>query len=144
MEAQARRSPDDGRLLALLGARLADSENYAVAAQTLERAVAAGADDASVWLSWSASCAAAGDNVKAGAVLRLGLRQADAAPAIRAALERVRKLGDRPSPGALAEAISPQGLDRLLAVYGGGSVLNGLAMAGAASPRRERLCNARR
>jgi tetratricopeptide (TPR) repeat protein len=128
LEARARRFPGDARLLAVLGARLARAGEYGSAARALGRAVSAGADDAPVWLAWSASAAAAGDRPGAEAVLRLGARRKpQIAPRLQAALERCRELDASAPPAALAEAISPEEDRLLLQTYGGGSVLNGLA-----------------
>lgn len=126
LEAQARRSPDDADLLALLGGRLAEAKEYGAAEQALEKAAGDGALDASVWLTWAACDAALGQNLRAGAVLRLGRRHRGAAPAIRAALDRCRSLGPASPPALLAQAICPQGPAPLLQVYAGGSFLNPL------------------
>ena len=127
LEAQARRSPHDPALLALLGGRLAEAREYDAAERTLQKAVGDGAQDAPVWLTWAACDAALGRPVKAGAVLRLGQRQRAAAPAIRAALERCRPLGAAPSPAALAQAICPDAAEPLMGAYASGSLLNPLA-----------------
>jgi tetratricopeptide (TPR) repeat protein len=128
LRAMARRSPNDGRLLALLGARQAQAADYEVAAETLERAVAGGARHASVWLTWSAATAVTGNNVKAGAILRLGMRDnPSAAGHLRMAIDRVATLGPRPSPVALAMAICPEDTRPILAEYGRGSFLNEIA-----------------
>ena len=127
LEAQARRSPHDPALLALLGGRLAEAREYDAAERTLQKAVGDGAQDAPVWLTWAACDAALGRPVKAGAVLRLGQRQRAAAPAIRAALERCRPLGAAPSPAALAQAICPDAAEPLVGAYASGSLLNPLA-----------------
>ena len=127
LEAQARRSPHDPALLALLGGRLAEAREYDAAERTLQKAVGDGAQDAPVWLTWAACDAALGRPVKAGAVLRLGQRQRAAAPAIQAALERCRPLGTSPSPAALAQAICPDAAEPLVGAYASGSLLNPLA-----------------
>lgn len=126
LEAQARRTPHDEGLLALLGGRLVEAKEYDAAEQTLEKAAGDGAQDGSVWLTWAACDAVLGRPVKAGAVLRLGRRRSEAAPAVRAALDRCRPLG-APPPAALAQAICPDGVGPLLKVYASGSFLNPLA-----------------
>ena len=126
LEAQARHSPHDASLLALLGGRLAEADEYAAADKMLEKAAGAGAQDAPVWLTWAACDAALGQPLRAGAVLRLGGRNPEAAPAIRASLDRCRPLGATPTPAALAQAICPDEARPLLAVYAGGSFLDPL------------------
>lgn len=127
LEAQVRRSPHDPALLALLGGRLAEAREYDAAERTLQKAVGDGAQDAPIWLTWAACDAALGRPVKAGAVLRLGKHQQEAAPAIQAALDRCRPLGAAPSPAALAQAICPDAAEPLVGAYASGSFLNPLA-----------------
>lgn len=127
LESQARRTPHDAALLALLGGRLAEADEYAAADQILEKAAGAGAQDAPVWLTWAACDAALRQPRKAGAVLRLGKHNPEAAPAIQAALDRCRPLGINPSPAALAQAICPDEARPLMKVYASGSFLNPLA-----------------
>jgi predicted Zn-dependent protease len=127
LEAMARRSPDDGRLLALLGARLADAREYTAAAQMLERAVTSGEQDEATFLTWAAAVAASGDPVKARAVLRLGMSNPRLTPRLKFAFEESLKLGPHPPADALADAICPQGTKRLIASRTQGSFLNGLA-----------------
>lgn len=126
LEAQAQRSPHDPDLLALLGGRFAEAKEYDNAAPTLEKAASDGTEDASIWLTWAACDAAVGQPRQAGAVLRLGMRHTQAAPAIRAALDRCRPLGPTSQPAALAQAICPDGPEPLLQVYASGSFLNSL------------------
>jgi tetratricopeptide (TPR) repeat protein len=121
-----RQHPYDGRLLAILAGRQAQARQYAEAAQTCQRAIAAGENTPLAWLTLSASNAAAGDRTLAGATLLLGMRQPALAPMLRAALERCRLLPKDATPGLLAQTICPQGPQALIAGYTPGSFLNRL------------------
>lgn len=126
LEAQARRNPLDGRLLALLGGRLVQAGEYPAAADTLRRALAAGEQKESVWLNLAAATAATGNRMLAIADLRLGMRSLpDNAPGLLRALDRVQALKPADSPLLAARAICPNGPDALLASYTAGSVFNG-------------------
>lgn len=126
LEAMAQRDAYNGRLHALLGARLAEAREFAAAATALEKAVALGEQDEAVYLTWAAAAAAAGDPVKARAVLRLGMRHPHLEPRLRVAFERSLVLGPAPAPDALANSICPQGTALLIASRTKGSFLNGL------------------
>jgi len=129
LEAQARRSPHDPALLALLGGRLAEAAEYGASERTLQMAAGDGAQAAPVWLTWAACDAALGRPVRAGAVLRLGRQRPEAAPAVQAALDRCRLLGATPPPAALARAICPDAAAPLVDAYSAGSFLDPLAEA---------------
>ncbi len=124
LEAMARRSPD-GPLLALLGGRLAEAHDPA-AADTLRHAVVAGEGTALVWQTLAATTAATGDRRRARADLLLGRKALGACPALDDALARAGGLGPAPDPGALAQAIAPDGPAPLTDAYTRGSFLNGL------------------
>ncbi|MDF2439484.1 MAG: hypothetical protein JWN98_468, partial [Abditibacteriota bacterium] len=127
LEDMARQNPEDGRLLALLGVRLAQANAFPEAAVTLQRAAAAGATDASVWLTMAASFAAMGDAAHAMAALRLNAHQSSLAPVMEAAQQRCQALRKGASPAELANAICPEGFNPVIDTYGAGSVLNGVA-----------------
>ena len=127
LEAQARRDPQDGRLLALLGARYAEAHLYAPAQVALTKAVAQGEQNEAAWLTLAASYAAQGDVGRVNDTLALGMQNPDAAPALRAALDRANSLGGTATPIALAAAICPQGARWTAAHYATGSFLNGFS-----------------
>ncbi|MBV9849301.1 MAG: tetratricopeptide repeat protein [Armatimonadetes bacterium] len=126
LEAQARRHPEDGRLLALLGARLTECGEYRAAADALRQALAAGEQGEAVWQALAADSAAAGEPGKAVADLRLGIKTLSHVPLLQTALDQARALPPTASPMDLARTISPQGPEPLLAVYARGSFLNGV------------------
>jgi tetratricopeptide (TPR) repeat protein len=125
-QARARRSMNDERLLALLGARLLRAGEYDQATRAFERAASAGARDASVWLAWAAATAVRGNRPEAQAVLRLGLSRArtDARPHLQVALDRFLALPASAAPAAVAAAISPEEDRLLLQKYGAGGIFN--------------------
>jgi tetratricopeptide (TPR) repeat protein len=127
LEARTRQDPHNGRLQALLGARLAEAKEYPGAIDALTQAVASGESTEPVWLTWAAATAASGDPARADAVLRLGMRDARLVPGLQAALDRRSGLGGSPPPSVLAHALCPQGPHALAAACAGGSFLNSVA-----------------
>lgn len=130
LERMARRDAFNGPLLALLGGRQAQAGDFATAAATLQRAVAAGEGQADVWKTWAAATAAAGKGVEAVSILRLGmnaLRAPQERAELQASLDRLRTLGSGVSAPAVAHAICPEGLDPMLSRRAQGSLLNGFA-----------------
>lgn len=127
LEASARSHPEDGPLAALLAARLMQAGEAGAAAAALKQAAGAGEQTEAVWLALAASNAAAGQSRRALADLRLGVKSLPDSTLLPSRMTDARAMGPSPAPGALAAAISPQGPDALLAVYGRGSFLNGLA-----------------
>jgi tetratricopeptide (TPR) repeat protein len=127
LEAMARRAPSDGPLLALLGGRLAEAGEYPVAVETFRRALVAGDQDDEVWLMMAAARAAGGDVRYAKADFALALRAHPQSPALQVAQIRIRVLGRRPAPDALARALCPDGPSPLVASLTRGSRLNGLS-----------------
>ncbi len=127
LEASAHRHPEDGALAALLAARLMQAGEFPAAAETLKQAAGAGEQNESVWLAMAASNAASGQAGRALADLRLGVKSLPDAPLLPSRLADARSLGPAAPPGDLARTINPQGPEALLAVYGRGSFLNGLA-----------------
>lgn len=130
LEAMAKRVPYDGALLALLGGRQAQAGEFAAAASTLQKAIAAGEGQADVWQTWAAAVAASGNRANALAVLNLGLhtlRSPADQSALQAALDRARALPPTAVGPMLAHAISPEGLGPLIARRDKGSFLDGLA-----------------
>ncbi len=125
LEALASAEPSNGPVLALLGARQAEANEFAASADSLEKALAAGEKSDQVWLSWAAALAASGDRTKSGAALKLGLKETGNAPALHDALERCKKLPANATTIALADALCPEGPHRLALAYTGGSFLNG-------------------
>lgn len=121
LEAQAQRSPYDGRLLALLGGRRMEAGEYDKAADALRRALAAGESDDALWLNLAAATAAMGDSPRAIADLRLGVHSLPASQPLQDALGRALSAG--PSD-PLPVVISPQGPQPLIAAYSSGSFLN--------------------
>lgn len=126
LELMAQQSPSDGRLLDLLGARLAEAGEYPVAVETFRRALVAGGQDDSVWLTMAATRAASGDARFALADFSLALRENPQSPALQVAQVRVQGLGRHPAPAALARALCPDGPAPLVASLTRGSRLNGL------------------
>ncbi len=129
LEAMVQRQPNDGRLLALLGARLVEASEYPAAASRLEQAATGGATNAAVWLTLSAARAATGDRAGSWSVLQTGLRAAPPReqPVLRAALARCRALPANVSLPELAEAICPGRTQPLRDAYAAGSALNAFA-----------------
>ena len=131
LEAQAARTPDDGPLLALVGARRLQAGENAGAADALRQAIADGEGSGEggeiVWRALAAAVAASGDRVRAIADLRLGVQALPAAPALQGALAEARITDPQAPPAALALAIEPRGPGPLLAEYGAGSFLSPLA-----------------
>lgn len=126
LEAQARRSPDDGPLLALLGARLAEAHEKQ-AAEMLRRTLAAGEQSEVIFQTLAASQAAAGERGRALVDLRFGQRSLPGGtPILDAALAGALALGPSPDAAALAQAICPDGPTPLAAAYTRGSLLNGV------------------
>ncbi len=125
LEVMARHSPD-GPLLALLGGRLAEAHDPA-AADTLRHAVVTGEGTEVVWQTLAATTAATGDRRRALADLKLGRKALGTAPRLDDALARAEGLGPAPDPGALAQAIAPEGPAPLVEAYARGSFLNGLS-----------------
>ena len=109
LEAEDRRTPFDGRLLALIGGEQMQAGEFATAADTLRRAVAAGEQDRLVWLNVAAAAAAAGDTEQAAAGLTLGLKAHPDDPLLLEAKQRAQAVPHDAAPGQLAGAISPDG-----------------------------------
>lgn len=127
LEAMARHSPYDGRLLALLGARQIESHDYKAAADSLRQALAAGEDNSSLRLNLAAAIEANGDRPRALAHLRIALQAHPQDAELQAALSRIQKIGAPAPAGVLAPALCPNGPRPLIALYAKGSFLNGLA-----------------
>lgn len=125
LAAQARRSPYDGPLLALLGGQLAQVRQWPAAMEMLRRAIATGEADEDVWLTLASATAASGDPIHARADLRLGLRAFPNSASLQAALTHSEE--PAPTSDALAEAICPQCPQRLVAARTRGSLLNSWA-----------------
>lgn len=125
LEEMARRNPDDGRLLALLGARLMEAQEHTAAAGTFERAIADGEINEDLFLSFAASTVAAGDVSRAQVILQSGAQALPESAKLRTLLERVEALPTTTSPGAIAQTICPDGPTLLIAQYARGSLFNG-------------------
>jgi predicted Zn-dependent protease len=93
LERAAKKAPNDGRLLALLGARLMEAHEHRAASEVLRRALAAGEQEEGVWQGLAGAQAAAGERARAIAILQLGLREHPGSHRLRAALERARTQG---------------------------------------------------
>ena len=127
LEQQAAHAPDDGSLLALVGAcRMAAGEN-AGAADALRQSIADGESNEDTWRALAAAVAASGDRTRAIADLRLGIKALPSSTALQGTLAQARTTEPNAPPPVLAAAIGPQGGEPLLARYGAGSRLNGLA-----------------
>jgi len=131
LEEQVRVRPRDGRLLAVLGGRLASAQEIASvqkADSVLAQAVAAGERNETVWLTraYAVAIGSNGDRDRVEALLRKS-REATPGEAseIDAAIGRVRTLDPAPDPFQLANAVLPGGGARLLAIYAPGSFLDG-------------------
>ncbi len=131
LEVMAQHDKYNGSLLALLAGREAQSGQFAIAAANLKQAIAAGDSQADVWKTWAGASAAAGNQAEGVAILRLGLKslraQNDRAD-VQGALDRAMSLGSDSSPPQLAHAISPEGLDPMVARRTQGSFLNRIAL----------------
>ncbi|MCS6777499.1 MAG: tetratricopeptide repeat protein, partial [Chthonomonadaceae bacterium] len=121
-----RQRPSDGPLLALLGARLAESGQYPEAANALTYAISAGEKGTFVYLTWAASMAAMGDRPKAQAALMLAVRDRPGDVELRKALARLQELTADATPQQVAQTICPHGTGKLASIYARGSFLNGL------------------
>ncbi|HLK60332.1 MAG TPA: tetratricopeptide repeat protein [Chthonomonadaceae bacterium] len=128
LEKRAQRDPYNGRLLALLGVRLCQANQYAAAVPFFERAAGAGESNDVLWLTWAAAAAAAGDRTQSWSILKYGERTPSLAPAMQNAIDHCRKLPGTAAPAELAQAIYPQGLEPILDHYAAGSCLNGLSV----------------
>ena len=131
LEVQARRTPDDARLLGLLGARLMEASEWGGAADALGRAVSSGDEGDEVWLSLAAANAARGRRGAALGDLALARQKRGDTPALQDAQARVDALPPLP-PGpagdaALTQALSPTGPGALLRTHAAGSALNGVS-----------------
>ena len=130
LEAEARRNPSDGRLLALMGVRLVQAGEYDPAADVFRRALAAGEQKEEVWLNLAAAAAASGNRALALADLRLGMQALpENAPGLLQAQNQMEALKPSDSPLLAARAICPQGPYPLLSSYTHGSFFNKAAEA---------------
>lgn len=126
LEATARRSPYDGELQALLGARRVQSGQTLPAARALQKAAAAGEDTAEVRLLWAA-CLAGSDRLpEALGVLRTGGKK----PELEAALARLSALPVGTSGLEQARAIAPNDVTPLLTRYARPNLLSRFVGAG--------------
>ena len=126
LEAQALRSPTDGPLLALLGARRMEASEDTGAGDALRQAIAAGESSETTWQALAGAVAASGDRNRAIADLRLGIKTLPNAIELQNALARARTTDPKTPPPVLALAILPDGPAPLLQTYAAGSRLNGL------------------
>ena len=127
----------DGNLQVVLALRQAQSGDYDSAAKSLHSAIEAGENTETIWITWAASLAAAGDRRSAAETLLLGKREPSLAKAMNAAIESVRKLKSSANGGEIATAICPEGPGKKLAPYSNGSFLNGIAeMWGKKNPEK--------
>ena len=112
LQAEARRSPDDADLLALLGARLTSAEDpgdKAQATTVFVKAISGGReDDPSAWMGLAVAEAGVGDIGKAQVALNKGLQVVGASDTLSAAISRVNALSN-PTPASVIDAISPGG-----------------------------------
>ena len=138
LEAMARRSPYEGRLLALLGGRLLEAGEYPAATQTLRRAIAAGEADSTIWLNLAAARAASGDIAYALASLTLARKRNPKSPPLEAAFVRVRILGRSPAPDVLARTLCPEGPAGLVAERTRGSCGGARSRSNASCERSSR------
>lgn len=127
LEAMAQRSPYDGRLQALVGARQIESHEYPKAAQSLRQAIAAGQTQARVWLGLAASLDANGERKRALANMRIAMQARPKDAELQAALGRVAQVPVPIPVGGLAPALLPEGPQPLIAELTQGSFLNELA-----------------
>lgn len=128
LQSIVRHSPNDGPALALLGARLAEVNRFAEAAELLGRAVQTGQRNELLWRTWAACLAASGQRPEARAVLEEARKGgADNTAAITQALDRTAALSAEPSDLDLAKALCPNGPAELVERYSQGSYLNNLS-----------------
>lgn len=124
LERQARLSPNDGPLLALLSGRLIEAGEYSAATDALKQALASGEQNEDLWLNLAAATAAGGATGRALADLRLGQARLPQSLGLQAARTRVAMLGSGAAPDKVARAICPDGPDPLVAAYTSGSIFN--------------------
>ena len=127
LEDKARHASYDGRLLALVGARQIESHEYHLAAESLQKALAAAEVTPLIRLNLAAAMEANGERPLALAHLRLALEAHPQDAELQAALSRIQKIPVPAAPGVLAPALCPQGPQPLVEIYAKGSFLNGLA-----------------
>lgn len=124
LQSEARESPFDGRLQALLGARLMQAGDYAEAADALRHAWAAGEQNSLV-VRALAACSA-DQPVRALADLNLAVQNMPNDPKLKQTITAVMQLGPTPPPENVAHTILPEGPDALVARYAPGSWMDGL------------------
>ena len=117
----------DGSVQSILALRQAQSADYEASAQSLRKAIEAGENTDTIWLTWAASLAASGDRRSSAETLLLGKKTPSLQPAMEGAIQRVSKLKSNASSGDIASAICPEGPGKKLSAYSQGSFLNGLA-----------------
>ena len=123
-----RHSPTDGPALALLGARLAETDRFSEAAEVLARAIQAGQRDELLWRTWAACLTASGQRPAARAVLEEAQKGgASDTATIRQALERTASLPTEASDLDIAKALCPAGPGELAERFSQGSYLNTLS-----------------
>ena len=131
LESMARRSPNDGRLLALLGARLMEAGEMEAASETLRRAIVGGDSSDEVWLTLAAANAAQGQRKTALGDLALARHVNGDTSVLLAAQTRTARLGSAAetpaADAALTEALCPQGPEAVLSTHASGSFLSGVS-----------------
>jgi len=129
LEAATRKTPNDGPLLALYAARLAETHDLPDAQQAtavLTKAIAAGESTDAVWQTVAALYAFQGDERRAVDTIRSGQKTLGS-NALAQAVTRANQVPEGGDPMALATALCPDGPDALTGIYAAGSPLNGLA-----------------
>ena len=94
-----RHSPTEGPALALLGARLAETDRFSEAAEVLAHAIQAGQRDELLWRTWAACLTASGQRPAARAVLE-GAREKGRTHRVVAFRSRVEGLRALVRPGS--------------------------------------------
>jgi tetratricopeptide (TPR) repeat protein len=127
LAAQSIDEPNDGRLMALLGGRLAESGDHSSAISVLSHALECGEDAPVVWETFAGEAAMSGNRALAQTVLTKGETITSGSPDLAAALNRLQSVPASVSPSEVAMAVDPGGPDALLSQYASGSYLNGVA-----------------
>lgn len=150
LERYTLKSPKDGQALALLGARLAEINRFAEAAEVLSRAIQTGMRDELLWRTWAACLTASGQRSAARAVLEEAQKGgASDAASVAEALKRAEALPKGATDIDIAKALCPQGPGEVTQRYSQGSYLNSYSDGKARRDRahsgfsyRERLARA--
>lgn len=150
LERYTLKAPKDGQALALQGARLAEVNRFAEAAEALSLAIQTGMRDELLWRTWAACLTASGQRSAARAVLEEAQKGgASDTASVAEALKRAEALPKGATDIDIAKALCPQGPGEVTQRYSQGSYLNSYSDGKARRDRahsgfsyRERLARA--